>query len=227
MTTVYLGGAINGCTDEEANGWRQAFMEQNPGWDYKDPMVRDYRGREEECVQEIVELDKQDIDNCDIGLFNAWQPSAGTSMEVYYAWTGRYRPRSSVTQRVVLVIPEHLRISPWYRYHSDVIVPTLAEAARWISQWEVAERFALERISHWEDASVGTITRQRGQEEWGTPLATVEDPGVVYVEDPTPDPPAPYEGFELDLTHEGPCPRCGQPYTLLTNEPVSVVHTYH
>ena len=127
MTIVYLGGPINGCTDEEANGWREGFMEMlGPEFDYLDPMVRDDRGREDESVNEIVENDKDDIDKSDIVLAYSWQISAGTSMEVYYAW--------AEDKLVVMVIPEGMRISPWYRYHSTVILPTLKEAAAWIRE---------------------------------------------------------------------------------------------
>lgn len=130
MTTVYLAGPINGCTDDEANGWRQGFMERLPEDDFLDPMVRDYRGQEDECVVEIVEGDKADIDQCDIFLAYCWQTSWGTGMEILYAWeTGKH---------VMLVIPEGTRVSPWQRYHSHQIVWTLAEAAAVLGSSEAA-----------------------------------------------------------------------------------------
>ena len=125
MTTVYLAGPINGCTDDEAHGWRQGFMarfeEFYECYGFLDPMVRDYRGREDECVAEIVEGDKDDIDGCDIFLAYCWQVSWGTAMEIYHAW--------QLAKRVILVVPEGHRISPWLRYHSTAIVHTLDEAA--------------------------------------------------------------------------------------------------
>lgn len=30
MKTVYLAGPINGCTDDEAGGWRDGFMARHP-----------------------------------------------------------------------------------------------------------------------------------------------------------------------------------------------------
>ena len=51
-----------------------------------DPMRRDYRGREMECVEEIVEGDKLDIDISTHILVIYDRPSVGTSMEVLYAW---------------------------------------------------------------------------------------------------------------------------------------------
>lgn len=118
---VYLAGPINGCTDEEAHGWRDGFMASLPDLKFLDPMVRDYRGREDESVNEIVESDIEDINECDVFLAYCWQISWGTGMEVFYAYrTGK---------RVILVVPEGERISPWLRYHSHDIVPTLAVAA--------------------------------------------------------------------------------------------------
>jgi hypothetical protein len=123
---TYLGGPINGCTDDEANGWREGFKTRPElaHVDFVDPMERDYRGREDDCVNEIVELDKRDIDSVDILLAYAWQPSPGTHMEIMYGYC--QAPNSPL---VLLVMPEHMRISPWLRYHSHKIVHTLDEAA--------------------------------------------------------------------------------------------------
>ena len=126
MTTIYLAGPINGCTDDEASGWRKKFMEMLPNGKYKflDPMRRDFRGKEDESVDEIVWGDLADIDNSDVFLAYCWQPSWGTAMEIHYAYAQTEHPLS-----VVLVVPEGSRISPWLRYHSDHIVSTLEDAA--------------------------------------------------------------------------------------------------
>lgn len=139
MTVIYLGGPINGCTDEEANGWREKFidlMADRVGtFSYLDPIRRDYRGREDECVQEIIEGDCDDILDSDVILAYCWQPSWGTAMEIFYAWDRRnflrmgYQPR-----RIVVVVPLGARVSPWLRGHSDVVVPTLEAAADWIAE---------------------------------------------------------------------------------------------
>lgn len=124
---VYLAGPINGCTDTEAHGWRDDFMASLPQLKFLDPMVRDYRGREDESVNEIVESDLSDIDECDIFLAYCWQVSWGTGMEILYA----YR----TAKPVVLIVPEGQRISPWLRYHSHLIVGTLAEAGVALMKW--------------------------------------------------------------------------------------------
>lgn len=122
MSVVYLAGPINGCTDAEANDWR-TYMKQRltlVGVDTLDPMRRDYRGREDESVSEIVELDKDDVDACDVFVANCPHPSYGTAMEVFYAW--------QAGKPVVVVHPGDKPVSPWVRYHSTVIVSTLREA---------------------------------------------------------------------------------------------------
>lgn len=115
---VYLCGPINGCTDEECNNWREAAKAVLT--DTLDPMRRDYRGREDECVAEIVEGDKLDIMQCDALLVNYDKPSVGTSMEILFAWEQH--------KAVVVVAAKDARISPWLRHHSDHIVNTFAEA---------------------------------------------------------------------------------------------------
>lgn len=121
---VYLGGPINGCSDDEANGWRDGFRALLPDCEFIDPMVRDYRGREDDSVREIVEFDKKDINDADVVLAYCWQASWGTAMEIFYAWEhGR---------TVVVVVPEGARVSPWLRYHSNTVLSTLADAARYI-----------------------------------------------------------------------------------------------
>lgn len=120
---VYLSGPINGCNDDECQTWRLWFHERLPKsmnyWAI-DPMARDYRGREEECYREIVELDKRDIKSCDVMLVMYTRPSVGTSMEVLYAW--------SLGIPVILIDESIQRLSPWMRYHATTIVETKEQA---------------------------------------------------------------------------------------------------
>jgi nucleoside 2-deoxyribosyltransferase len=122
MIKVYLCGPINGCTDEECKDWRELVKTKWP--DTIDPMRRDYRGKEDESVKQIVELDKIDIMNCVVVLVNYDKPSVGTSMEILYAFErGKF---------VVIVADHGTRISPWLRYHSHAIVGSFAAAIRFI-----------------------------------------------------------------------------------------------
>ncbi|MCK9155114.1 MAG: nucleoside 2-deoxyribosyltransferase [Paludibacteraceae bacterium] len=121
---VYLCGPINGCTDEECRDWRTYLKTKFK--DCVDPMDRDYRGREDECVEEIVELDKKDILESDILFVNFPKPSVGTCMEILYAWmNGKY---------VVVVCPNDMKISPWLKYHSAIIFHNFDDAISHLKQ---------------------------------------------------------------------------------------------
>jgi nucleoside 2-deoxyribosyltransferase len=123
VKTIYLCGPINGCTDAECKDWRE-FVKA--GWEGPalDPMRRDYRGKEDESVREIVEFDKIDVMNSDAILVNFDKPSVGTSMEILYAFE-----RGKL---VVVVASPEARISPWMRYHSHKIVHSFREALGFI-----------------------------------------------------------------------------------------------
>jgi nucleoside 2-deoxyribosyltransferase len=115
---VYLGGPINGCTDDEASGWREAVKETlaAAGHSWADPMDRDYRGREMEpgIAREIVEGDKADIAECDALLMNSPRPSYGTAMEIFFG--------AELGKPVFAVLPDDGREpSPWVAHHATVV----------------------------------------------------------------------------------------------------------
>ena len=109
--TIYLCGGINGLTDGECRGWRERVKVEIKGYKFLDPMRRDYRGVEDENTNQIVELDKIDINKSDIILVNATRPSWGTAMEILHAYL-----MHKITVSVV-----GKRVSPWLRYHSTYI----------------------------------------------------------------------------------------------------------
>lgn len=112
MMRVYLAGPINGCSDSEAIDWREETKRALPHVTFVDPMARDYRGREDEAVNEIVENDKADILSCDVVLAFCPRPSYGTAMEILFAYEN-YVP-------VIAVVPDG-PVSPWVRYHAAVL----------------------------------------------------------------------------------------------------------
>lgn len=123
---VYLCGPISGCSDDEARNWRERAQtalrpETKAGLvSFLDPMRRDYRGREDECVTEIVEGDLADIRRADILLVAHPRPSTGTDMEI--------RCAKAELGKVVIVWSTEEHPSPWLRYHADVIVDSLGSA---------------------------------------------------------------------------------------------------
>jgi nucleoside 2-deoxyribosyltransferase len=120
MHTVYLAGPINGCTDAQAIDWRRnATLLLSPPIRVLSPMARDYRGKEDENVSEIVEGDKADIDAADTVLVNANGPSWGTAMEVLYAHN---------TGKRVIAFTSSPTVSPWLRYHCTTVCQSLSAA---------------------------------------------------------------------------------------------------
>lgn len=125
MKTLYLAGPINGCTDEEAKGWREAARSALADrFEILDPMARDYRGIEDAHAQELVEDDLEDIARSDVLLVNATRPSWGTAMEVWQAglW-GKV---------IVAVCPGP--VSPWLRFCALHVVPTMEDAITLLSR---------------------------------------------------------------------------------------------
>ncbi len=120
---IYLCGPINACSDQECSDWRNEV--KTWGFDTLDPMRRDYRGKENDCVKEIVELDKVDVVNSDVILVNYVKPSVGTSMEILYAFE-----RGKL---IVVVADKDANISPWLKYHSQYIINSFKEAKEIIS----------------------------------------------------------------------------------------------
>lgn len=118
MRTLYLAGAIFGCTDQEARAWREMVKVALAGrYRFRDPMDRDYRGNEDQNVRQIVWRDLWDILRSHVVLVFAPKPSWGTAMEVVYArWMGK---------RVIAVA--RAPVSPWLQYHAEV-VETLGDA---------------------------------------------------------------------------------------------------
>lgn len=123
--TTYLCGGINGLTDAEATDWRTVAKDLLSTATL-DPMRRDYRGKEDESVNEIVSGDLEDIKRADFILVNAARPSWGTAMEIVYAHKER-------AKKIYSVVPKP-PISPWLRFHSTEIFPSLEEAVAKINQ---------------------------------------------------------------------------------------------
>lgn len=122
MKTLYLCGAINNCTDSECKDWRELVKYELVGrYDFLDPMRRDYRGREDQCVEEIVRGDLDDLDNSDVVLAMADSPSWGTGMEIAYAY---------MKGKPIIVVCSAGRVSPWLRRHALALVKTLSDAIK-------------------------------------------------------------------------------------------------
>jgi len=114
---VYLAGHYN------ADAYRTAASAQLRalGHEPVDPMRRDYRGREDEHVAEIVQGDLRDVVDCDLVLASWSTDDTGTSMECWFAH-GIGRPV------VGFVDQPGQRIGPWVRYICRSVHVGLADA---------------------------------------------------------------------------------------------------
>lgn len=129
MNTIYLAGAIFAQEDKDCKDWRKLakLYLKDRGFEFLDPMQRDYRGRQEQFIDEICHWDIAEIDQSDILLVNSIIPSFGTGMEVFYAKVLR---RKKVYSFVDLVT----KTSPWIHKYSDKVFPTLPEALLHINE---------------------------------------------------------------------------------------------
>jgi nucleoside 2-deoxyribosyltransferase len=111
--TVYLCGGINGLSDHECRTWREVARARLDyhGISTLDPMRRDYRGKEDESVNEIVAGDLEDIAVSDALLVNAVRPSWGAAMEIVYA--------RRQGKRIIACVGDG-PVSPWLRYHCEI-----------------------------------------------------------------------------------------------------------
>ena len=136
--TIYLGGPIQGCTDEEADNWRDVLIAERGAREMMDsdlaevrflnPRRRGLDGLVRANRNPIVVLDKRDIDRSDVLLMNfpMRREMVGASMEIMYAF-------EHGTPIVVVypgrgVAPPH----PWVEYHATKVVRTTADAMDWI-----------------------------------------------------------------------------------------------
>jgi nucleoside 2-deoxyribosyltransferase len=126
---IYLCGPIMDVTGEEGAEWRSKAREQLSGrFVLLDPMRRNFRDREIDSANEIVDFDLQDVRDADILLVNYGKPSIGTSMEVFYA-------SHDLGKFVIAFSPyEYRDMSPWMVKHCTKILPTLTEALAYIDR---------------------------------------------------------------------------------------------
>jgi len=114
---AYLSGPMEGCTEEEANGWRRyAASRLAPHMTVRIPeLAPNY----DDYVQ-MVQRDIDDIAASRYVLVNPWKTSTGTSMEAMLAHT---------TQKWVVVVerPDGY-VNPWLRVHSSLVTPTVMAA---------------------------------------------------------------------------------------------------
>jgi nucleoside 2-deoxyribosyltransferase len=126
---IYLCGPIMDADPTAAKDWRTRAKERLAGrFILLDPMRRNFRDREIDSANEIVEFDLQDIRDADLLLVNYCKPSIGTSMESFYAsyHLGKF---------VIAFSPLNFAdASPWMIRFCTKILPNLEAALTYIEQ---------------------------------------------------------------------------------------------
>lgn len=127
MKTVYLSGPIMYETEHEARRWREDAKRLLKGkFRILDPMRRNFKDREVDSANEIVEFDLLDVRESDILLVNYSKASIGTSMEVFYA-------AHDLGKFVVCFSPFSFQeCSPWMIRYATKILPCLEDACEYI-----------------------------------------------------------------------------------------------
>ncbi len=110
-----------------AREWRSvAARELGRDFLILDPMRRDFKDREVDSANEIVEFDLQDVRSADLLLVNYSKPSIGTAMEVFYA-------SHDLGKFVIAFSPVPFKdCSPWMVKFATKILPSLEQAIAYV-----------------------------------------------------------------------------------------------
>lgn len=129
LKSIYLSGPIMDAEADEGVTWRKRAKERLSGrFVLLDPMRRNFRDREIDSANEIVEFDLQDVRDADILLVNYNKPSIGTSMEVFYA-------AHDLGKFIIAFSPfEYQDQSPWMVKYCTKILPDLDAALEYIER---------------------------------------------------------------------------------------------
>lgn len=124
---IYLCGPIMDEHEGVAQEWRtKAKKLLGKNFVLLDPMRRNFKDREVDSANEIVEFDLQDVRDADIILVCYSKNSIGTSMEVFYA-------SHNLKKFVVAFSPFSFKdSSPWMVRFCTKILPDLDTACAYI-----------------------------------------------------------------------------------------------
>lgn len=138
IQTIYLCGPIMDESQHRAREWRRiAHRRLDQYFVVLDPMRRNFKDREVDSANEIVEFDLQDVRDADLLLVNYSKPSIGTAMEVFYA-------SHDLGKFVVAFSPFSFKeCSPWMVRFCTKILPSLEAALDYIIEHFVIQNRVL------------------------------------------------------------------------------------
>ena len=134
---IYLCGPIMDEHEGVARAWREEAKKRlSHEFILLDPMRRNFKDREVDSANEIVEFDLQDIRDTDILLVNYSKSSVGTSMEVFFA-------SQNLGKFVVAFSPYSFKdCSPWMVRFCTKILPSLEAATGYIREHFLVQSFS-------------------------------------------------------------------------------------
>ena len=126
---IYLCGPIMDAQPAAAKDWRTRAKERLAGrFILLDPLRRNFRDKEIDSANEIVEFDLQDVREADLLLVNYSKASLGTAMEVFYA-------SHDLGKFVIAFSPmSYADCSPWMVRFCTKILPDLEDALNYIER---------------------------------------------------------------------------------------------
>lgn len=128
---VYLSGAVNGITWQQATDWRNHAVEvlESAGYTVINPLRE--RAATEVTSRDIVNRDLRDITCSDIVLVemdHAGIPYIGTAMEIRYAWE---------REKEIILWGMANHSSHWLAYHASRWFDTLDDALQYLVERKV------------------------------------------------------------------------------------------
>ena len=134
---IYLCGPIMDEHEGQARAWRETAKKLlGKNFILLDPMRRNFKDREVDSANEIVEFDLQDVRNADIILVNYNKNSIGTAMEVFYA-------SHDLNKFVIAFTPFTFKDSnPWMVRFCTKLLPSLESACAYIREHFVTQNHA-------------------------------------------------------------------------------------
>ena len=137
---IYLCGPIMDAHAGPARAWR-ATAKKLLGQHFilLDPMRRNFKDREVDSANEIVEFDLQDVRDADLILVNYSKTSIGTAMEVFYA-------SHDLNKFVIAFTPFTFQdSSPWMVRFCTKLLPSLEAACAYTREHFVTQNRARPR----------------------------------------------------------------------------------
>lgn len=122
---IYLSGPIDNLPkNHDPTAWRSWFLREWGEKNCLDPIRHSHLMQHR--PMELVEVERVDIQACDVLVYFCFRASFASPMELMLA--------HSLGKRTLLINRLQKPLSPWLRYHATVIVPRLAEALAWLKE---------------------------------------------------------------------------------------------